>query len=457
MTMTKITIAAALATSVIGTTLTAGRVADPKPGIDWPSFRGVRAGGVADGFPTPTTWDVPKNQNVRWKTPIDGLGHSSPIIWGDRLCVSTAVSGKADASLRPGLYGDVSSVNDDTVHTWKLVCLDKKTGRVTLDRTILTAVPKIKRHLKSTHANTTLATDGTHLVAMLGSEGLYAFDMAGTQLWKQDLGVLDAGWYMDPGAQWEFSSSPVIHDGIVVILADVQKNSFLATFDVKTGKQLWRIERRDVPTFGSPTIHQVGATTEILVNGWHHTGAYDFKTGKEIWMLDGGGDIPVPTPIASNGFVYTTNAHGGPRPVFAVRETATGNVSLKAGETSNAQVVWSVPSGGSYMATPIAYGDLLYVCAWDGGLTVFDAKTGARAYQQRLGEGTAAFTASVVAGDGKVYFTNEDGDVYVVKAGRAFEQIAKNPLGEVVMATPAISEGVLYFRTAKNIIAIGGR
>lgn len=455
--MMKATVAAVFASSLVVAVLLAGRGADPKPGVDWPSFRGAKAAGIADGFPLPATWDAPKNQNVRWTTPVDGLGHSSPIVWGDRLCVSTSVSGKADAGLKPGLYGDVDSVPDDTVHTWKLVCLDKKTGRVTLDKTILTGVPKIKRHLKSTHANTTLATDGTHLVAMLGSEGLYAFDMAGKQLWKQDLGLLDAGWYVDPGAQWEFSSSPVIHDGVVVVLADVQKNSFLATFDVNTGKPIWRIDRKDVPTFGSPTVHQVGTTAQILVNGWHHSAAYDFKTGKEIWTFDGAGDIPVPSPIASNGFVYITRAHGGPPPVYAIRDTATGNISLKAGETANTQIVWSVPSGGSYMATPIVYGDLLYVCAWNGGLSAFDAKTGARAYQQRLGDGTTAFTASVVAGDGKLYFTGEDGDVYVVKAGRTFEQLGKNSLGEVAMATPAISAGVLYFRTAKHIVAIAGK
>jgi outer membrane protein assembly factor BamB len=455
--MTKTILAVALVASLIGAVVMAGRAADPKPGVDWPSFRGTRAAGVADGFPMPATWDVPKDQNVRWKTPIAGLGHSSPIIWGDRLCVSTAVSGKADAGLKAGLYGDVTSINDDTVHTWKLVCLDKKTGRITLDKTILTGVPKIKRHPKSTHANTTLATDGTHLVAMLGSEGLYAFDMAGKQLWKQDLGVLDAGWYVDPGAQWEFSSSPVIHEGVVVVLADVQKRSFLGTFDVNTGKPLWRTERKDVPTFGSPTIHQVGPTTQILVNGWHHTGAYDFKTGKEIWTLDGGGDIPVPTPIAANGLIYLTNAHGDASPVYAIRETAIGDISLRNGETTNAQIPWSAVREGSYMATPLAYRDLLYVCRWNGVLGVYDAKTGEHAYQQRLGDGTTAFTASLVAGDGKVYFTGEDGDVYVLKAGRTFEQLAKNPLGEVAMATPAISEGVLYFRTAKSIVAIGGR
>jgi outer membrane protein assembly factor BamB len=452
--MTRKQLVALVAACLVGVTLTARR-AEPKPGVDWPSFRGIKANGVADGFPLASTWDVAKNQNVLWKTPIPGLGHSSPIIWGDRLCVASAVSGKADAGLRPGLYGDVQSVPDDTVHTWKLMCLDKKTGKATLDKTILTGVPKIKRHLKSTHANTTLATDGTRLVAMLGSEGLYAFDMTGKQLWKQDLGTLDAGWYVDPGAQWEFSSSPIIHDGAVIILSDVQKNSFLASFDVATGKELWRTARTDVPTFGTPTIHQVGGTTQILVNGWHHTGAYDFKTGKEIWKLDGGGDIPVPTPIAGHGLVFITNAHGGPPPVYAIRETATGTINLKAGAPASPHLAWSVPSDGSYMATPVLYGDLLYVCKWNGGLVAFDAKSGEKAYTLRLGDGQTAFTASVVAGDGKIYFTGEDGDVYVVKAGRTFEQIAKNPLGEVVMATPAISSGVIYFRTQKNIVAIG--
>jgi outer membrane protein assembly factor BamB len=199
----------------------------------------------------------------------------------------------------------------------------------------------------------------------------------------------------------------------------------------------------------------VGGTTQILVNGWHHTGAYDFKTGKEIWKLDGGGDIPVPTPIAGHGLVFITNAHGGPPPVYAIRETATGTINLKAGAPASPHLAWSVPSDGSYMATPVLYGDLLYVCKWNGGLVAFDAKSGEKAYTLRLGDGQTAFTASVVAGDGKIYFTGEDGDVYVVKAGRTFEQIAKNPLGEVVMATPAISSGVIYFRTQKNIVAIG--
>jgi outer membrane protein assembly factor BamB len=428
--------------------------ADPRPGIDWPSFRGIQASGVADGRPTPATWSVPEGRGVLWKTPVEGLGHSSPIIWGDRLCVTTAMSGRTDAGIKIGLYGNIDSVSDDTTHTWKLLCLDKRTGRVAFERTMHSGVPKIKRHMKSTHANSTLATDGTYIVAMLGSEGLLAYDMSGTLRWRKDLGVLDSGFFMVPAAQWEFGSSPVIHEGIVVIQADVQKDSFVAAFDVATGKELWRTARQDVPTWGTPTIHRVGGRTQVLVNGWRHAGAYDFKTGKEIWKLGGGGDIPVPTPVVGHGLVFITNAHGGRSPVYAVRETATGDVSLAAGESSNAHVAWSA-GDGAYMITPVLYQGLLYVAKNNGALAAFDAASGQRAYQQRLGTGTTPFTASLVAADGKVYATAEDGDVYVFKSGRTFELLATNPLGDIAMATPAISEGVIYFRTARHVVAIG--
>jgi outer membrane protein assembly factor BamB len=212
-----------------------------------------------------------------------------------------------------------------------------------------------------------------------------------------------------------------------------------------------------VPTWSTPAIHTVAGQTQVIVNGWRHIGAYDFKTGREVWKLRGGGDIPVPTPVAGSGIVFITNAHGPMSPVYAIRETATGDISLAANETSNANIVWSVPRGGAYMATPILYRDQLYVLGWNGVLQTFDAKTGERFYQQRLGGGTSAFTASPIAADGKLYFISEEGDVYVVKSGRTFELLSTNSMGEIVMATPAASEGVIYFRAGKNLIAIGGR
>jgi outer membrane protein assembly factor BamB len=429
----------------------------PKPGVDWPQFRGISASGISENGPTPTTWDVAKNTNVLWKTPIPGLGLSSPVVWGDRIYVSTAISGKSDATLKPGLYGDIASVPDDTPHEWKVYALDKKTGAIVWQTSVASGVPKVKRHLKSTHANSTLATDGERIVAFFGSEGLYTFDMSGKQLWKKDLGVLDAGFYMVPEAQWETGSSPIIHDGVVVVQADVQKGSFLAAFDAKTGNEIWKSERSDVPTWGSPTVHTVGGKTQLIVNGMRHVGAYDFKTGKEIWKLSGGGDIPVPTPVVSDGLIYITNAHGQASPIYAIRETATGDVSLTGDATSNSGVAWSVAKDGGYMCTPLVYRGLVYIVKFQGVVSAFDARTGERKFQERLRGGTAAFTASPVASDGKIYLADDDGQVFVIKAGPAYEQLAMNEMGGPVLATPAISEGRLLFRTQSHLIAIGSK
>ena len=405
----------------------------------------------------PASWDVAKGQSVAWKTAIPGLGLSSPIVWGDLACVSTSISGQKDAGLKVGLYGDIAPVQDDTEHEWRIYALDKRTGKVKWQQTVHKAVPKIKRHTKATHANSTLATDGERLIAFFGSEGLYAYDLAGKQLWKKDLGVLDAGFYMVPEAQWETGSSPVIHDGVVIIQADVQKGSFLAAFDAATGRELWRAPRADVPTWGTPTVHVVKGQPQVIVNGMRHAGAYDFKTGKEVWKLSGGGDIPVPTPVVSDGLVYITNAHGSMSPVYAIRDTASGDISLAEGASSNTGVAWSYTRDGGYMCTPLAYRGLVYIVRYNGILTVYDAKTGERKYQERLAGGTSAFTASPVAADGKVYLANEDGQVFVIKAGPAYELVTLNDMGAPVLATPAISEGRLLFRTPQHLMAIGTR
>lgn len=450
--MRTLALSAGIALCVSAASISVRGFADAKPGVDWPSFRGIGGTGIAEGFPTATTWDVAAKKNVLWSTPVAGLGHSSPVIWGSRLCLTTAISGKNDNSIKIGLYGDVTSVDDVTEHTWKVLCYDKTTGKNVLDKTVLQAVPKIKRHTKSTHASSTLATDGTHLIAMFGSEGLHAFDFSGKELWSKDFGVLEASWSMDPKAQWDFGSSPIIHNGVVIVQADVLKNSFLAAIDVNTGKELWRTARQDVPTWSTPAIDVVNGQTQIIVNGYKQTGAYDFQTGKSIWTMSGGGDIPVPTPVLGNGLVFITNAHGLLSPIFAIRNTATGDITSK-GDQKNPNLVWSVPRDGSYMASPILYRDVLYVCRWNGVLGAYNPTTGERVFQGRLGAGTSAFTASAVAADGKIYYTSEEGDVYVLKAG-TFETIATNSLGGIAMATPAISEGVLYFRTSNSLIAI---
>lgn len=433
-----------------------GAASVPRPGVDWPQFRGIGAAGIAEGFSLPTTWNTADGTNVAWKTVIPGLGHSSPVVWGDEVFVTTSISGQKDAGLKIGAYGAIQPVEDDTEHEWRVYALDKKTGRIKWQQTAYKGVPKIKRHTKATHANSTLATDGERLIAFFGSEGVYAYDLKGKLLWEKNLGVLDAGYFMVPAAQWETGSSPVIHDGVVILQVDVQKDSFLAAFDVKTGKELWRTSRADVPTWGTPTIHTVNGQTQVIINGFKHAGAYDFKTGKEIWKLSGNGDIPVPTPVVSDGLIYITNAHGGPSPVFAIKETAKGDISLKPEATSNEHIQWSVGRGGGYMCTPLVYRGLVYIATYNGVLSAFDAKTGERKYQERLlKDASSAFTSSPVANDGKIYIAGEDGDVIVLKAGPVFERLASNQMTSPVLATPAISEGHLFLRTQDQLISIG--
>ena len=426
-------------------------------GANWPSFRGSGAAGVADGYPLPSEWNGPTSRNILWKTPVAGLGHSSPIIWGNRLFVSTAISGVEKPELKVGLYGDIGSVQDTTSHRWVVYALDTRSGKVVWENTVVTGVPKVKRHPKATHANSTLATDGQHLVAFFGSEGLYCFDMDGRLLWKRDLGVLDSAYYVAPDAQWEFASSPVIYQGLVLVQCDVLNGSFVAALNIKDGTDLWRTPRTDVPTWGTPTVYADGTNAQMIVNGYKHVGSYDVRTGKQLWRLKGGGDIPVPTPVVADGMVFITNAHGPLAPILAIRLNATGDISLAPNETANQFVAWSYPRDGAYMVTPVVYGDYLYSAKNNGVMSCYEAKTGTKLYQERLGAGTSGFSASPVAGDGKIYFAGEDGDVYVVKAGPKFELLAKNTMGEVCMASLAISGGVLYVRTQSHVVAIAAK
>lgn len=272
--------------------------------IHWPQFRGAHASGIAQGAATPLTWDVPTMRNIKWKTRIEGLGHSSPIIWGDRVFVTSCVSGKSDPLLRVGLYGNIAPVEDNTEHRWLVFGLDKKTGKILWKHEAHRGVPKVKRHQKATHANSTPVTDGKHVVALFGSEGLHCYDMNGKPLWQRDLGVLDAGYWMVPAAQWEYGSSPIIYKNMVIVQCDVQKNPFLAAFDITSGKELWRRPRNEACTWSTPTIYEGKTRTQLITNGYRAIGGYDPATGKPLWWMAGGSDIPVPTPIVAHDLIY---------------------------------------------------------------------------------------------------------------------------------------------------------
>lgn len=422
--------------------------------MNWPSFRGPSASGVADGQHPPMTWDVEKGINVRWKTPIPGLGHSCPVVWGDRVFVTTAVGAGDKAGLRPGLYGDVDSVNDKSEHAWHVYALDKPSGAIVWDVVAHTGIPKVKRHLKGTHANPTPATDGQHVVACFGSEGLFCYDFVGKLLWKHDLGTLDSGWFFDADYQWGFGSSPIIYRDLVIVQCDVGKGSFLAAYRVTDGQEVWQTPREEIPSWGTPTVIEGPNRAELVTNATKFARGYDPMTGKELWRLARHSEITVPTPIAGQGLIFITSGYRPVQPIYAIRPGANGDVSLKNDQTSNDSVAWSTTRYGPYMPTPIVYGEYLYTCANNGVVSCFDAKTGKLNYRERLG-GQGGFTASPVAADGKLYFTSEEGGVRVVRAGPTYEPIAVNPLGDICMATPAISDGLFLVRTQKSVIALG--
>jgi outer membrane protein assembly factor BamB len=421
---------------------------------NWPQFRGPGATGVIEGPAKAVKFDTSTSLNVRWKTPIPGLSHASPVVWGNKVFIVTAVSAGKDET-RFGLFGDVAPVKDDPKHAWKVYALDKATGKILWEQTACEEIPKVKRHPKSSHAASTPATDGKYLIVNFGSEGLYAYDLDGKLQWKQDLGVLDAGWFYDVDYQWEYGSSPIIYKNLVIVQADIQKNSFIAAYDLKTGKQVWKTPREELSSWGTPTIYEGSQRAEIITNGSKAIRGYDPATGKELWHLGPMSEITTPTPFVAQDLIFVTSGYAPIQPIYAIKPGGNGDLTLPQGKESSDFIAWSKQRGGPYMPTPIVYGELLYTCSNQGVLTAYNAKTGERVYQERLGGTGGAFTASPVASDGKIYLSSEDGDVFVVKAGPKYELLAKNPVGEVMMATPAISDGLLIVRTVSNVYAFG--
>jgi outer membrane protein assembly factor BamB len=424
------------------------------PAADWPSFRGPNASGIAEGS-APTSWDATKSVNIAWKTPIPGLAHSSPIVWGNKVFVTTAISSDPKSDFRHGLFGDVEPSPDVSKHTWKVYCLDRATGKILWERVGYEGVPHTKRHPKNSMATSTPVTDGKRVIAWLGSEGLYAYDMDGKLLWKQDLGVLNPGWFYDPEYEWGTASSPIIYKNLVIVQCDLQKNSFIAAFDVATGKQVWKTPRPEIPSWGTPTIYEGKTRAELITNSTKAIHAYDPLTGKELWTFTGkNSEITATTPIVAKDMILIANGYPPAQPIWAIRPGANGPIALKDDQESNEFVAWSKKTGGPYMSTVIAVGDQLYSVAINGVMTSFQLTTGERVYQQRISPQNSAHSGSPVYADGKLYIPSEDGDVFVVRAGPKFELLATNPMGEVVMSTPAISDGTIFIRGEHSVFAI---
>jgi outer membrane protein assembly factor BamB len=426
--------------------------------VTWPQFRGTAAAGVADGLKLPETWDG-TGTNLRWKVKVPGLSHASPIVWGDRIYVTSAISSRADATFTPGLYGAGTGSEDKTPHKWMVYAVDRATGKVVWERVAHEGVPRETRHIKSTYASATPATDGRVIVAWFGSHGLHAFDMDGTPLWSRDLGRLDVGAYNAPEIEWGVASSPIIDEGRVFVQADQQKGSFVAAFDVMTGKELWRVQRDLLSSWATPAVYRSsrpGGRTELVTNAPRLVIGYDPATGKELWRSGGSSMITTPTPVYTDDLIIVASGRAPERPIFGIRPGATGDITPGTPGGDKA-LAWYKTGRGSYMPTPLIYDGRLYVLSNQGLLDAYDLSSGADVYRERLNHQGSGFSASPVAADGRIYLSSEDGEVFVVRAGPTFEILATNVMGEPLMATPALADGTMYIRGQHHLFAVGAR
>ncbi|QQS46332.1 MAG: PQQ-binding-like beta-propeller repeat protein [Acidobacteriota bacterium] len=423
----------------------------PAADDNWPQFRGPGSTGVVEDPALPDKWS--QTENVIWKSDIPGLGWSSPIVWGDRIFLTSVISTEEIEKPKKGLYfgGERGLPKDE--HRWMVYCLDWKTGRILWEREVHRGNPSTTRHLKNSYASETPVTDGERVYALFGNLGLFCFDMKGRQLWSHRYDVRKTRF------GWGTAASPVLHEDRLLVLDDNDEQSYFIAYDKKSGKELWRVDRGKGTNWATPYVWQNKQRTEIVVPATKAVVSYDLN-GKPLWEFKGMSSIAIPTPFSKFDLLYIASGYVGDqhRPVYAIRHGATGDISLKQGETSNQYIAWYQPQAGPYNPSPIIYGDYYYTLYDRGFLTCHDAKTGREIYgKQRLDAEVAAnaFTSSPWAYNGKLFALNEDGETYVIQAGPEYKLLGRNSLGEMCMATPAIARGSLIIRTASKLYRIG--
>jgi outer membrane protein assembly factor BamB len=414
---------------------------------NWPAFRGADAlNQAADDPRLPETWST--TDNVAWKTPIPGLAWSSPVIWGNRVFVTTVVSDGPVEEPQKGLYFGGNRPEPPTdVHHFRVLALDATTGKVLWDKAVLSIKPEFPKHLKNTYASETPATDGERVYACFGNVGVFALDFDGNVVWEKRHEVTRTRY------GWGTAASPIVHGGLVFVVNDNEDSSFLAALDTRTGKEKWRVTREEGTNWVTPFVWKNELRTELVTAGTKRVRSYDLE-GKLLWEFGGMSSIAIPQPFAAHGLLYVSSGYIGDqkRPVFAIKPGASGDISLAEGAQSNEWIVWFLPQAGAYNPTPLIYGDHLYTLLDRGFFTMHDAKTGELVYdKQRIERGASAFTASPWAYNGKIFVLSEDGDTFVIDPGREFKVIAKNSLDEMCMATPAIADGGLFIRTRANL------
>ena len=420
---------------------------------NWPQFRGAGARGVASGSHLPDRWSA--TENVAWKRDIPGRGWSSPIVWGDRVFLTTVINTGQSEEPKKGLYfGGDRPKAAETVHQWKVVCLDLKSGDVRWERLVHEGKPETPMHLKSSYASETPVTDGERIYCYFGNVGIFCFDLDGTEVWKQ---------FLKPQAMrlgWGTAASPTIHQGRIYLVHDNDQDSYLLALDAKSGEQVWRVPRDEKSNWATPFVWQNNQRTEIVTPGTGRVRSYDLD-GKLLWSLKGMSSITIATPYEDNGLLYLSSGYvlDASKPIYAIRPGADGDISLKDGKTSNEFIVWSQPKAAPYNPSTLIDNERLFVLYDMGTLACYRSNDGVELFgRQRLPNGRA-FTSSPWSYGGKVFFLNEDGVTFVLKSSDQFELLHTNTLAEddMCMATPAIAGDRLLIRTSARVYCIQTR
>jgi outer membrane protein assembly factor BamB len=446
---------------------------------NWPQWRGPQACGLAPGKNLPAEWG--QDKNIAWKVALPGKGWSQPIVWGNKIFVTTAVTehqtkpeagnfnpmatadGPASSGSRfpggpggfPGPGGPGRGFGPpppppDKLYSWKLICLDGVTGNILWDKTAREGKPRATVNQNNTYASETPATDGEHVIAYFGNTGLYCYDVSGNLVWSKDLGVYP----MQLG--WGTGSSPLLYAGRVFIQCDNDQKSFLVALDKKTGDELWRVDRDEKSNWSTPYVWKNKQRTELITAGGAKLRSQNPDNGEILWEMGGAGRNSL-TPVSDQELLYADSVDrmmGGRGPIVAIRAGASGDISLKDGETSNAFVAWSSQLRTFRVASPLLYEGCLYLLDQQRGqVRCYDAKTGKEYYSERL-EGAKGFTSSPWANDGKVFCLDETGLTVVLKAGPKLEVVTTNKLDEMCWSSVAAMNESLLLRGVDHLYCI---
>lgn len=419
---------------------------------NWPGWRSDGQG-IWPEKNLPMKWS--EDEGVKWKIALPGAGHSSPIVWENRIFVTTAVAEDPNVeSFKGGVYmGGNRNKPDESEYAYRVICIDADQGNIFWSKAVTKQNPKTSRHTKNTYASETPVTDGKYVFASFGPAGLYCVDFDGNLVWQRDLGL------MRRKRGWGTGASPILFRNTIIFNCDSDDDSYIAAFDKATGDPVWRTERNEGASWGTPFLFEADDCSIVVTNASRRIRGYDAVTGKLLWECSGGSMIPVPSPVATQGLVFLSSGHSlaflKPQPIIAVRPEASGDITPPGGQSQSDGVAWSYSSGGAYVPSPIAFGEYLYVPQDRGSLTCYEAKTGKAVYENQMLGTRNTITASPVAADGKIYVQTEDGECYVVKPGPEFEILAVNKLDEVFCASPAVSAGKIYLRGRKHLYCIG--